>query len=405
MASVAGQTTVGQRITSPWFDGSFEETQGWGPSPLGLEPEGHGYAHWHAGVDVGLPCGTTIKLPGQLQGVRCVWVDNPGGYGTALMLQLGLPVIAGRAGNVQTVKRVDVWLGHLRQRLVSDGQIVSGGTHLALSNNTGNSTGCHVHFEVRPGGGRYGTDIDPSDTLFGGAPGAQGPSGTTTTDGQNPYNPIDPRYEIWNAEHAVSQGLTALEAELVGLAQAALGTVILLGGVVVTIMALRGRSLPQIGQSVAGVVRGAARKRAQAGAEHERDVAAIRATGERESRRQLARESLDVRRQGREEAASAAGMRRNTIGAFRAGLISRAEAQRRLGEPVRATGRRARDVAYGGREGTFSLTGLRRYSRARDTRPKTVDIRRAALSRVRPSHQRAAARAIPKEPPFGGQIQ
>lgn len=391
--SVAGQGTVGQRFTTPWWDGSFEETQGWGPSPLSLEPEGHGYAHWHAGADIGLPCGTHLKLPGNLQQVRAVWVDNPGGYGTALMLQLGLPILQ-RGVNVQRTKRVDVWLGHLRQRLVSDGEIISGGKEIALSNNTGNSTGCHVHFEVRPGGARYGTDIDPSATLLTGDPaGSPGSGSTTTTDDQNPYNPFDPRYEVWNLEHSVSTGVTALAQELVGLGQVALGSVVLIAGVGVTIMALRGRSLPQIGEAVAGTVRGA-RKRQQAGqAEHRRGVEAIRSTGERETRRQVAREALEVRRQGREEAAAAAEQRRNTLGSYRAGLISRRVAQERLGEPVRATGKRPSRVAFGS-----GFTGPGVYRRGRTT----VDVRRAAISRVRPSHQRAA-RA--KEPPFGGQIQ
>jgi hypothetical protein len=165
--SLAGQGVVGQMITSPWFAGTWEVTQGWGQTDFDGEPEGHGAAHWHAGVDVGLDCGTVIELPMTLTGVARSF-DNPGGYGTALVV-----LVDGGPGIV---------LGHLRQRLVDDGQVLQGGDQLAVSNNTGNSTGCHLHFEARPqdpkrplGIAAYGADFDPSGWLLfaQGAPGGQ----------------------------------------------------------------------------------------------------------------------------------------------------------------------------------------------------------------------------------------
>jgi len=150
LSSLAGQAIVGQYVTVPWWPGHWEITQGWGPTDYSGEPEGHGYTHWHAGVDIAVPCGTIISLPPLITSAAVRYVDNPGGYGTAIVL---------------TVGRVDIWFGHLAARLAPPGT-VRGGAHLAATNNSGNSTGCHVHVEVRPQGARYGTDIDPSAWLL-----------------------------------------------------------------------------------------------------------------------------------------------------------------------------------------------------------------------------------------------
>jgi murein DD-endopeptidase MepM/ murein hydrolase activator NlpD len=49
---------------------------------------------------------------------------------------------------------------HLSSLGVSSGQSVTGGQQIGLVGSTGNSTGPHLHFEVRTGPG-YGSDIDP----------------------------------------------------------------------------------------------------------------------------------------------------------------------------------------------------------------------------------------------------
>lgn len=156
--SLAGQAVIGQMLTSPWFQGTWEVTQGWGATSFDGEPEGHGQPHWHAGVDVGLDCGTVIELPLAITG-KARTFDNPGGYGTAMVI-----LVDGGPGIV---------LGHLRQRLVEDGAVLQGGDQIAVSNSTGNSTGCHLHFETRPqdpkrplGIAAYGTDVDPSSWLL-----------------------------------------------------------------------------------------------------------------------------------------------------------------------------------------------------------------------------------------------
>ena len=148
--SLYGQGVVGGMLSSPWFPGTWEITQGWGPTDYDGEPEGHGYQHWHAGVDVGLDSGTTITLPAGITGTARSF-DQESGYGTALVILVdGGPAIL---------------LGHLRQRLVDDGAPLSGGAELATTDSTGNSTGPHLHFEVDRGQLDVAHSINPAPLL------------------------------------------------------------------------------------------------------------------------------------------------------------------------------------------------------------------------------------------------
>lgn len=235
---LAGQQVVGTRIQTPWMPGTWEVTQGWGATDYGGEPEGHGALHWHAGVDIGCSSGTVLTLPAGLSGTARL-LDNPGGYGTALVLLLD----SGQG----------VVLGHLRQRYVGDGQVIRPGELLAATDSTGNSTGPHLHFEVRPldpktalGIARYGTDVDPSALLLSGTPGAAGAQLLAAQGPQNPYNPLDPRAAIWDAE----QGFAAIADKFIASGQVALGSGMLLAGLLVTGYGARGRSAGDLQRDV-----------------------------------------------------------------------------------------------------------------------------------------------------------
>lgn len=198
-----GQSVVGRQIQSAWWAGQYEITQGWGQTEYTGEPaqdrQGKHYAHWHAGIDVGAPCGTHLHLPSGITDATVSALDNPGGYGTAVIVHL---------------TAFDVYIGHLARRLVNDGQKVRGGQEFGVSNNTGNSTGCHIHFEVRPKDGKYGTDVDPVLVM---------------SSGQDTAGKIENPLDAFGK--AVSQAEASFAHTLVSGGQVALGAVAGLGGI------------------------------------------------------------------------------------------------------------------------------------------------------------------------------
>lgn len=329
------KVAVGETITSPWWHGGFPITQLWGPTDYGGEPPGHGYAHWHAGLDIGLSCGTEIWFPQALgQFAIAVPFDNPGGYGTALKLQMSQ---GGRTGSVRTV---DIVLGHLMSRHVTNGQMLRGGEMIAISNNTGNSSGCHLHFEVRPPDGSYGTDVDPSQWLLAGqgqaVAGSSGSTGTTSNDptdpnGVNPFNPVTqaPQWFTWEEQHAqapLTAGITQFTNTLEAQGEALLGVLALGTGAVILAFGMRGKGLGQAHQATTGRLVRTVRRGQAAGRQR------TEAEGRAEDR-----ELRSAERQGQ---ANERFYRQDTMRLYRNGLIGQAEAQRRLGEPVRRVGSR-----------------------------------------------------------------
>ncbi|MFG3504922.1 peptidoglycan DD-metalloendopeptidase family protein [Streptomyces sp. NPDC047821] len=98
---------------------------------------------YHTGVDFAASSGTSVKAIGQGTVVSAGW---SGAYGNEVVIQHTDGTYSQYA--------------HLSSLAVSSGQSVSGGQEIGLSGSTGNSSGPHLHFEVRTGPG-YGSDIDP----------------------------------------------------------------------------------------------------------------------------------------------------------------------------------------------------------------------------------------------------
>jgi len=99
----------------------------------------YGANNFHRGVDLAPGCGANIFAATSGTVIYAAEGWN-GGYGNYIIIDHG--------GGLTTA------YGHIRPGgiLVSYGQSVGVGTNIAKVGTTGNSTGCHLHFEVRPGG-------------------------------------------------------------------------------------------------------------------------------------------------------------------------------------------------------------------------------------------------------------
>jgi murein DD-endopeptidase MepM/ murein hydrolase activator NlpD len=98
---------------------------------------------YHTGVDFRASSGTPVKAVSPGTVVSAGW---GGSYGNEV-------VIRHHDGRYSQY-------AHLSALNVRSGQSVSGGQQIGYSGSTGNSTGPHLHFEIRTGPG-YGSDIDP----------------------------------------------------------------------------------------------------------------------------------------------------------------------------------------------------------------------------------------------------
>jgi murein DD-endopeptidase MepM/ murein hydrolase activator NlpD len=121
-------------------------TQVYGCTSLDIEPwsdvcPSH---HFHAGIDLAAPMGTPIYAA--TAGLVTVSRQR-GGY--------GLYIIVVRDSRLSTL------YGHLDWPLVQPGDVVAAGQAIALMGSTGNSTGPHLHFEVRIAG----LPVDPLPLL------------------------------------------------------------------------------------------------------------------------------------------------------------------------------------------------------------------------------------------------
>ncbi|HEY1419892.1 MAG TPA: peptidoglycan DD-metalloendopeptidase family protein [Candidatus Dormibacteraeota bacterium] len=130
IAPSAGHSTQYRFI---WPSPLAQISQPFGPSQLALEPPFGAYPHFHTGIDLVAPFASPISAADD--GVVALVGSSSTGY--------GIYVVIAHSGGLDTL------YGHLSAALVAVGQTVVQGQPVGLEGSTGNSTGPHLHFELR----------------------------------------------------------------------------------------------------------------------------------------------------------------------------------------------------------------------------------------------------------------
>lgn len=99
----------------------------------------------HTGLDIAATTGTPIKV---VADGTITFAAYSGSYGYLVKVDHG--------------NGVETWYGHTSKMLVKEGQAVKAGNTIALVGITGNSTGPHLHFEVRING----EHVNPQKYLY-----------------------------------------------------------------------------------------------------------------------------------------------------------------------------------------------------------------------------------------------
>ena len=116
-----------------WPEPQATISQPFGPSTYWFEPPYGSYPHFHTGIDLVEPFGSPVFAADD--GVVALVGSSSSGYGNY--------VVIAHAGGLATL------YGHLSAALVKAGQSVAQGMPIGLEGSSGNSTGPHLHFELR----------------------------------------------------------------------------------------------------------------------------------------------------------------------------------------------------------------------------------------------------------------
>lgn len=149
IATSAGHSTQYRFI---WPEPQAQISQGFGPSTFWFEPAYGSYPHFHTGIDMVEPFGSPVYAADD--GVVALVGSSGSGYGNYV-------VIAHSGG-------LDTLYGHLSTAVVTVGQLVTQGQPIGLEGSSGNSTGAHLHFELRINQ----RPVDPTPYLPPGPPSA-----------------------------------------------------------------------------------------------------------------------------------------------------------------------------------------------------------------------------------------
>jgi len=135
-----------------WPEPQASISQAFGPSTFWFEPAYGQYPHFHTGIDLVEPFGSPVYAADD--GVVALVGSSSTGYGNYV-------VIAHSGG-------LDTLYGHLSTAVVKVGDPVTQGQPVGLEGSSGNSTGAHLHFELRINQ----RPVDPTPYLPPGPPSA-----------------------------------------------------------------------------------------------------------------------------------------------------------------------------------------------------------------------------------------
>ena len=102
-------------------------------------------SYGHTGLDIAAPAGTSIKAAAD---GTVTFSGYSGGYGYVVKMSHG--------------NGIETYYGHCSALYVSAGEKVEAGDTIAAVGSTGNSTGNHLHFEVRVNG----NEVNPQNYLY-----------------------------------------------------------------------------------------------------------------------------------------------------------------------------------------------------------------------------------------------
>lgn len=110
------------------------------------DPFNENKSQFHRGVDIGCPIGTKIY---SARAGRVTFAGYADGYGKLVILE--------------HEHGYTTYYGHLSRFSIKEGDKVGAGQSIALSGNTGRTTGPHLHFEIR----RHGRALNPQTFIRG----------------------------------------------------------------------------------------------------------------------------------------------------------------------------------------------------------------------------------------------
>lgn len=122
-------TEYGTPRTLPYTAGASECAPSGNPAEGVLTQQYHGY---HGGIDIGVPLGTPVLATHSGEVTYAGWSDI--GYGYLVTLKSGA---------------FETYYAHNTALNVAEGDWVGKGSIIAWSGSTGNSSGPHIHYEIR----------------------------------------------------------------------------------------------------------------------------------------------------------------------------------------------------------------------------------------------------------------